>query len=106
MNEEFDITGSIRIIEWLKTELLESVTSLFKILLKGARAGQDAILDCLAGIIILTYLLARRLGVEFSSVDMKVQNKLKVGIIEEDSIEKDHGDLTRLLGYIRERKQV
>lgn len=106
MNGDIDVTGNLKAIEWMKTELLGAVTSLYRVLLKGAKAGQDMILECLASIIILTYLLSRRLGIDFSSVDMKVINKLKVGILEEDEIEKDNGDLSRLLSYIRERKQI
>lgn len=105
MIEDFDVTSNIKTIEWLKTELLGVVTALHRTLLKGSKASQDIISDCLAGIIIITYVLARRLGVEFSAVDLKVQNKLKVGIIEEDDIEKSYGDLSKLLGYFRERKQ-
>lgn len=106
MNVEYDVTGNIKAIEWIKTELLGAVTSLHRVLIKGSKASQDMILECLASIIILTYLLSRRLGIDFSSVDLKIQNKLKVGILEEDDIEKDHGDLSRLLSYIKERKQV
>ena len=104
MSVDFDLTGSIKVIEWLKAELLGSVSLLYRILLKGSKASQDGITESLAGIIILTYLLAKRLGIEFSTVDSKLQNKLKVGILEEDEIEKAHGDLSKLLGYIRERK--
>lgn len=105
MNEEINITGNIKLIDWLKTELLGSVTSLYRILLKGSKASQDKICESIAEIIILSYLLARRLGIDFSSIDSKIQNKLKIGIIEEDEIEKNNGDLSRLLGYIRERKK-
>lgn len=104
MNEDFDITGNIKFIEWLKAELLGSVTALYRVLLKGTKASQDTILECLSGVIIITYLLARRLGMDYSAIDMKVQNKLKLGILEEDEIEKAHGDLSRLLGYIKDRK--
>jgi len=103
MNEEIDVTGSIRIIEWIKAELLGAVASLYKVLLKGSKASQDMIQDCIAGIIILAYLLARRLGMDFSSVDLKIQNKLKVGILEEDEIERVHGDLSKLLRHIKDR---
>jgi len=106
MNEEFDVTGNIKFIEWLKAELLSSVSSLYRALLKGSKVTQDALSEGLADIIILTYLLSRRLGIDFSSIDQKVQNKLKIGILEEDEIEKSNGDLSKLLGYIRERKQV
>lgn len=106
MNGDFDVTGNLKAIEWMKTELLSAVTSLYRVLQKGSKASQDMILDCLAGIIILTYLLSRRLGLDYTSVDLKVQNKLKIGILEEDDLEKNHGDLSRLLNYIKERKQV
>lgn len=105
MNEEINITGNIKLIDWLKTELLGSVTSLYRILLKGSKASQDTICESIAEIIILSYLLAKRLGIDFSSIDSKIQNKLKIGIIEEDEIEKNSGDLSRLLGYIRDRKK-
>lgn len=105
MSEDFDVTGNIKIIEWLKVELLGAVTSLYRVLLKGTKASQDVLMECIASMIILTYLLSRRLGIEFSSIDLKVQNKLKVGILEEDEIEKTHEDLSKLLNYIKERKQ-
>lgn len=105
MNDELDVAGNIKVIEWLKTELLGAVTALYRVLLKGTRASQDTILDCLAGIIILVYLLSRRLGLDFSSVDMKTQNKLRSGILEEDEIEKAHGDLSNLLNYMKDRKR-
>ena len=105
MSEDFDVTGNIKIIEWLKVELLGAVTSLYRALLKGTKASQDILMECIASMIILTYLLSRRLGIEFSSIDLKVQNKLKIGILEEDEIEKTHEDLSKLLNYIKERKQ-
>jgi hypothetical protein len=105
MSEDFNITGSIKVIEWLKAELLGAVAALYRVLLKGSRVSQEVISDSIAGIIILSYLLAKRLGIDFSSVDQKIQGKLKVGIIEEDEIEKAHGDLSMLLGYIKDRKQ-
>ena len=104
MNVEYDVTGNVKAIEWIKTELLGAVTTLHRALLKGTKASQDMILECLASIIILTYLLSRRLGIDFSSVDSEIKAKLKLGIVEGDDIEKDHGDLSKLLKYIGQRK--
>lgn len=106
MDDDLDVTGNVKTIDWLKTELLGAVTSLYRILLKGTKASQEVIMECLAGMIILTYLLSRRLGIDFSSIDLKVQNKLKVGIFEEDDIEQNNGDLSKLLEYIKDRKQI
>ena len=104
MNVGYDVTGNVKAIEWIKTEILGAVTTLHRILLKGTKASQDMILESLASIIILTYLLSRRLGIDFLSVDLEVQNKLKIGILEGDDIEKDYGDLSKLLKYISQRK--
>jgi hypothetical protein len=104
MNEELGITGNIKVIEWVKVELLGAVTSLYKALLKGAKSSQDMIRECLADIIILAYLLSRRLGMDFSSVDREIENKLKIGISEEDEIERVDGDLSKLLNYIKDKR--
>lgn len=104
MNNNYDITGNIKIIEWIKAELLSMVASLYRIIAKGVKISEDTVSDCIAGIIILSYLLARRLGVEFSAVDSKVESKLRVGVLEEDSLEKEYGDLSRLLSYMKDRK--
>ncbi|KPU42902.1 MazG-like family protein [Oxobacter pfennigii] len=105
MNDEFDVTGNIKIIEFLKTELIGSVAALYRVLNKGSKITQDALSECLAGIIIIAYILAKRLGIEFSAIDLKVQNQLKIGILEEDEIEKNYNDLSRLLGHLRDRKK-
>ncbi|HCJ57458.1 MAG TPA: hypothetical protein DHV55_08920, partial [Clostridiaceae bacterium] len=51
MQKETDITRNIRIIEFLKSELLTSAASLHQILLKGSKASRDALLDILANLV-------------------------------------------------------
>ena len=105
MSEDVDITGGIKVIEWLKSELLGSVASIYRLLLKGTDVGQDALEDSVADAVILSYLLGERLGVDFSSVDKRIMDKLKIGIIESDEIEKSYGSLSSLLSYIREGRK-
>lgn len=100
-----DITKNIRVIEWLKSELLTTVSSLFSLLVKGVKDGQEAILDVLANIILVTYLLGKRLGLSFEDIDSKVQRKVKLGIVEEHKIEKWYGDLNRLLDYFKRTRK-
>ncbi|EOD00030.1 MazG-like family protein [Caldisalinibacter kiritimatiensis] len=104
-DKNIDITRNIKIIEWLKSELLTAVASLFELLVKGVKNSQDAISDILANIILLTYLLGRRLGVSFEKLDSKVESKLKLGIIEEHNIEKWYGDLNSLLEYFKRTRE-
>ena len=66
---DFDITKNIRIIEWLKSEMLNSVAKLFTMLTSGAEASQKALAGCLSNIIIACYLLGKRLGIHYALID-------------------------------------
>lgn len=101
--EEFKIMSDIKIIESLKADLLCVIGDFFKILTKGANAAQDAILDCISGAIIILYILGNRLGYSHIEIDENMKKKLKLGIIEEDNIEKDGKDLTKLYNHLKER---
>jgi hypothetical protein len=98
----FDIAKNIRLIEWLKSEILSSVAELFKLLTNGIRGSQEALADCLASIIIVSYLLGKRMGVQYSVIDKKIEGKIRLGIVEEHDVEKDYGDLSALSRYLKE----
>lgn len=100
-NKNVDITKNIRVIEWLKSEILTAVSTLFQLLVNGVQNSQEAILDVLANIILVTYLLGKRLGVSFEKIDEKLESKVKLGVVEEHKIEKWYGDLSKLLDYIK-----
>lgn len=101
--EDLNIMSNVKIIEELKAELLCIIGDFYKLLTKGSNVAQEAILDCISGAIILLYLLGERLGYSYAAVDDNVKKKLKTGIIEEDSIEKQGKDLSRLYTHIKER---
>lgn len=101
--DEFNIMSNIKIIEQLKAELLCIIGDFFKLLTKGSNVAHDAILDCISGAIIVLYILAERLGYSFTAVDESMKKKLKLGIVEEDNIEKQGKDLSRLYSHIKER---
>lgn len=104
MQRDTDITRNIRIIEFLKSELLASVASLYKILLKGTKVSREALQDILANIILVTYILAKRLGLSYAVIDSKIMDKIKIGKLEEHETEKWYGDLTDLSEYMERRK--
>jgi hypothetical protein len=95
--------SNVKIIEGLKAELLCIIGDFFKILTKGSNVAQDAILDCISGAIIILYVLADRLGYSYVAVDDSMKKKLKLGIIEEDDIEKEGKDLSKLHIHLKER---
>ncbi|TCO77989.1 MazG-like family protein [Marinisporobacter balticus] len=99
-DHNIDITRNIKTIEWLKSELLMTIASLYESLLRGVNGSQDVLVDVLANIILVTYVLGKRLGIPFSRIDMKIDDKIKLGILEKHKIEDWHGDLSELKQYL------
>lgn len=97
-----DVTRNVKIMEWMKTELLMSLGDLFSLILKGVKPLDETLQDTLANIIMITYLLAKRLGISFTEIDYKVKEKIKLGISEDHSVERWYGDLSELKKHIDE----
>ena len=68
-----DVTKNVKIIEWMKKELILSVGDVFDLIFKGVKPLDEALQDTLANIIMITYLLAKRLGISFSEIDYKIK---------------------------------
>mgnify|MGYP001034179906 FL=1 len=102
--DDFNIMYNVKMIEELKAELLCVISDFFKLLTKGSNVAQEAILDCISGAMILLYLLSERLGYSHAAVDENMKKKLKLGIIEEDKIEKEGKDLSKLYNHLKERE--
>lgn len=99
---QFDVARSIRVIEWLKAEMVGSVASLFKSMVNG---GEDLIADCLAGIIMTAYILGKRVGIAHTRIDQRLKEKVSAGITDGHEIEEWYGDLTSLFRYLEGRKR-
>lgn len=104
LSQETDITKNIKVIEFLKSELLTAVAALHQNLLKGTKIGQEAILDILANLVLVTYLLGKRLGIAYSLIDSKILEKIRIGMIEEHETEKWYGDLSDLHEYMNKKR--
>ena len=81
-----DVTKNIKLIEWMKNELLMSISDLFNLLFKGVKPIDGALQDTLANIIMITYLLAKRLGVSFKEIDYKNTQRLQKYVTERGKI--------------------
>lgn len=57
-----DVTKNVKIIEWMKKELILSVGDVFDLIFKGVKPLDEVLQDTLANIIMITYLLAKRLS--------------------------------------------
>ncbi|WP_058486074.1 MazG-like family protein [Defluviitalea phaphyphila] len=99
-DKEFDITKSLKIVEKLKSQILSDVANLFSGMVDYNEQSSSDRSDTLANIIILTYLLSKRLGIPYSKLDMKIKNKLKLGILESSNEKEWFADLTALLRHL------
>ncbi|WDV45865.1 MazG-like family protein [Clostridiaceae bacterium M8S5] len=103
MKNDVDITKNIKVIEWLKCELLSSISSLYESLMHETKQSREVVIDVLANIIFVTYLLGKRLGIPFQKLDAKIKSKIKLKIVEEHKIEKWYGELSVLLEHFNRK---
>lgn len=101
-NPDLNIVKNVRIIEWLKAELLSATGALFKSMIKNS---EDAILDSLANIIMGCYFLGKRLGFSYAKIDVKIEQRLSSPDMQEHEIEEWYGDITNLQQYVKERNR-
>lgn len=99
---EGGIAKNIKVIDRLKTDLITSVSALFQSMLKGS---EDLLLDALASLLIICYVLGRRLGLNFPRLDLRVEARLRQGIEEDHELERWYGDLSALLSYMADKKR-
>ncbi|PTM56884.1 MazG-like family protein [Desmospora activa] len=94
------IAKSMKVIEWLKTEMLDQIANLYKGL---HHANRSLIQDSLASLVVATYVLARRVGFSYREVDQAVTRKLREAARERHQLEDWYGDLSQLEEYISKR---
>lgn len=100
-DKDIDITRNIKIIEWLKSELLTDIANLFRNLANGAwEELHEVIAETLSNIILICYLLGRRLGISYNAIEMKIENKIRLGLVESHEVEKHYGDLSELARHM------
>ena len=101
MDREIDITRNIKIIEWLKGELISEMANLFKVLVNGMKDEvHGSIANILSNIILISYLIGKRLGISYNSIELKMEKKIKIGLVEQNDVEKYYGDLSELSKHL------
>ncbi len=97
MGRNLDITRSLRIVENLKSVLLDDVAGLYRHLADPVLEDtRNVAADTLSDMIVVGYLLGKRLGVDYTTMDRHISKKIRLGLIHENEIEKYFGDLSEL----------
>jgi nitrate/nitrite-specific signal transduction histidine kinase len=100
MERDVDVATRAKTIEWLKTEVVDQVSRLFKAMWDGSAVR---ITDSLAGLIAGVYILGRRLGISYKDLDGAVTDKLAKLKQEGHQLEDQYRDLSALEEHIRKR---
>ena len=98
---DFDITGSIKALETLKLELLQSVVDLHKSMANQRHSSEER-RACLCGALVRTYMLAARLGVGFEELEEAAADDVRIHISKEH--EALAADYAALLRHLRRRQ--
>ena len=73
----------------------------FKVLSSGVREEMyEAVSEILSNIILVSYLLGKRLGISYNAIEMKMQNKVKLGLVENHDVEKYYADLSEISRHL------
>lgn len=99
LDKEVDIAGTLRVIERLKSQMLMDVAHLFEDLNEPNRNSDIERGDLLADIVILSYLLSKKLGISYEQINRRIINKTRVGLVESDQNDRWHRDLAELLQH-------
>lgn len=100
-SHESDILRRLRLIEGLKAELVTNVGHFYQAM---AQNSEQAIREGLAGIVVLCYVLARRLGIDFASMDEAVFNRSGHYIKREHEAEQWFGDFSEYQRHLRRKE--
>jgi hypothetical protein len=100
VERDVDLAKRAKIIEWLKTEIIEQTAYLLKGIWEGSHFK---IVDGLASVVSCTYILGRRLGVSFRSLDEAILDKMKKHREDGHQLEEWYGDISALEDHVRKR---
>ncbi|MEK3732841.1 MULTISPECIES: MazG-like family protein [Paenibacillus] len=100
MPKDLDVAKRAKVIEWLKTEVIDNVSRLFKALWEGSTTK---VADSLASLMMSSYILGRRLGMSYRDLDSLLLEKLKKHKQEGHQLEDWYQDISALEEHLRKR---
>ncbi|WP_442604558.1 MazG-like family protein [Paenibacillus sp. KN14-4R] len=100
MDKDVDLAKRVKVIEWLKTEIVDQVAHLLRAIWEGS---QNKMIDALASLISSGYILGRRLGIPLRSLDEAIMEKMKKHRADGHQLEDWYGDISALEEHISKR---
>lgn len=99
-----NISTNIKAVDNIKSEILSEVAALYKALADYDEVGEyNNVENSISTIIAMDYILARRLGISFKSVDNKISELLTIGEENGHELEVAFSDMSELKKYVKGR---
>lgn len=99
------ISANLKAIDLLKSEILSEVSHLFKSLCSpDSSDSYNVVSEIIASIIAMSYTLARRLGISYTSIDSKITALTKMAEQNNHQLEAEFSDMSELNKYIKNRR--
>lgn len=96
--DPIDIATNAQTLDWLRSELVGSAAQSLRAMSRG---DEEATVAALASNVALVYLLARRMGVSFTTLDNQLIGQLRNNVHDQHELERRYGDLSALLEYLQ-----
>lgn len=99
-----NISTNIKAVDTIKSEILSEVAALYRALADYDEVGEyDSVQNSISTIIAMDYILARRLGLSFKSVDSKITELLTIAEEGGHELEVAFSDMSELKRYVKGR---
>lgn len=99
-----NISTNIKAVDNIKSEILSEVAALYKALADYDEVGEyNNVENSISTIIAMDYILARRLGISFKSIDNKITELLTIAEENGHELEVAFSDMSELKKYVKGR---
>ncbi|MBP3359578.1 MAG: hypothetical protein J6N52_01890 [Clostridia bacterium] len=104
MEQAMNITTNLRAIEAIKGEVLQEVAKLYGRLADFEDTNlYENVSSSIATIIAMDYILARRMGLTFESIDDKIVELTSIAEENDHELEQAFGDMSELRTFVSGR---
>lgn len=99
-----NISTNLKAIDMIKGEILSEIANLYRSLADYDEISEyESITNQIATVIAMDYILARRLGVSFSSIDNKISELLTIAEENGHELELQFSDMSELKRFLKNR---
>lgn len=99
--DTLDVARNAQTVEWLKAELVSAVAAVLHAFQRGR---EEQVADALAGVLLLTYLLGRRLGISPGRLEQRFAARVHAHLADGHELERWYGDLSALAAHLDGRR--